>query len=299
MKRSTALLALSGAAFIYTTTAVRAPAIAMEGIQVGLTVGSMNRVSPVLAAERKQENFEPALVHADQQAEAVAKLKKLHERKGRPPNIIYLVVDDLGYGDVGAYGGGELLGAPTPNVDRLAREGLKLTSTYAQPTCSPTRAALMTGRLPVRSGLIRPSLLNDTSDVSSEILSARLLSQAGYRTALSGKWHLGEKESSRPWQVGYDEFEGFLGVVNAYQEEHPTDTDVSHDPELLAQLHSMPGSRDLSKPSRCRSPRCWLPLTSSIWLSRRPVRRLRGRSRPMSWPRGFLIFSGPPCRTRS
>lgn len=247
MKRSTALLALSGAAFVYAVAAMPVPALAQAGIQAGLTVGSLKRVSPVLAAERRQENFEPALVHADQQAEAVAKLKRLRERKGRPPNIIYLVVDDLGYGDVGAYGGGELLGAPTPNVDRLAREGLKLTSTYAQPTCSPTRAALMTGRLPVRSGLIRPSLLNDTSDVSSEILSARLLSQAGYRTALSGKWHLGEKEGSRPWQVGYDEFEGFLGVINAYQEEHPVDTDVVHDPELLEQLRSMPGSRDLWK----------------------------------------------------
>lgn len=205
----------------------------------------MKRVSPVLAAERKQENFEPALVHASQQAEAAAKLKKLRERKGRPPNILYFVVDDLGYGDVGAYGGGELLGAPTPNIDRLAREGLKLSSTYSQPTCTPTRAALMTGRLPVRSGLIRPSLLNDLADVSAETISAKVLSQAGYRTALSGKWHLGEKEGSRPWQVGYDEFEGFLGVMNAYQEEHPTDPDVVHDPELLEQLHSMPGSRDL------------------------------------------------------
>ncbi|MBU6268597.1 MAG: sulfatase-like hydrolase/transferase, partial [Sphingomonadales bacterium] len=208
-------------------------------------MGSLKRVSPLLAAERKQENFEPALLHPAQQAEAMARLKALRDRKGRPPNILYLVVDDLGYGDVGAYGGGEMLGAPTPNIDRLAREGLKLTSTYAQPICTPTRAALMTGRLPVRSGLIRPSLLNDTADISSEVVSARLLSQAGYRTALSGKWHVGEKDGSRPWQVGFDEFEGFLGVMNAYQEDHPSTPDVVHDPELLEQLHAMPGSRDL------------------------------------------------------
>lgn len=246
MKRLSAISAIAGATLAYAVAAIPAPAFAQQSVQPGLTVGSMKRVSPILAAERKQENFEPAIVHASQQAEAAAKLKKLRERKGgRAPNIIYLVVDDLGYGDVGAYGGGEQLGAPTPNIDRLAREGLKLTSTYAQPTCTPTRAALMTGRLPVRSGLIRPSLLNDTADVSAEILSAKLLSQAGYRTALSGKWHLGEKEGSRPWQVGYDEFEGFLGVVNAYQEEHPVDPDVANDPELLEQLRSMPGSRDL------------------------------------------------------
>jgi len=95
----------------------------------------------------------------------------------------------------------------------------------------------------VRSGLLRPALLNDPADISQEILAAKLLSDAGYRTALSGKWHLGEKDGSRPWQVGFDEFYGFLSVVNAYQEEHPTSPDVANDPELLAQLHSIPGDR--------------------------------------------------------
>jgi arylsulfatase len=219
--------------------------LAQMSVPAGLTVGSMNRVSPLLKAERTHENFEPALVYPEQLRAAEAKLQALRKRTGKPPNILILVVDDLGYGDVGAYGGGEALGAPTPNIDRLAREGLKLTSTYSQPSCTPTRAALNTGRLPVRSGLLRPSLLNDTADISSEILAAKLLSQNGYVTGLSGKWHLGEKEGSRPWQVGFDEFEGFLGVVNAYQEEHPSQTDAAGDPELLAQLHSMPGSRDL------------------------------------------------------
>lgn len=220
-------------------------AVAQMSVPAGLTVGSMSRVSPLLKAERTHENFEPALAFPDQARAAAAKLAALRNRSGRPPNILILMVDDLGYGDVGAYGGGEALGAPTPHIDRLAREGLKLTSTYAQPTCTPTRAAVNTGRLPVRSGLLRPSLLNDTADVSSELLAAKLLSQAGYVTGLSGKWHLGEKEGSRPWQVGFDEFEGFLGVVNAYQEEHPSDPDVANDPELLEELHAMPGSRDL------------------------------------------------------
>ena len=219
--------------------------LAQMSVPAGLTLGSMSRVSPVLKAERTHENFEPAVIHPDQIRAADAKLQALRRRTGKPPNILILVVDDLGYGDVGAYGGGEALGAPTPHIDRLAREGLKLTSTYSQPSCTPTRAALNTGRLPVRSGLLRPALLNDTADISSEILAAKLLSQNGYVTALSGKWHLGEKEGSRPWQVGFDEFMGFLGVVNAYQEQHPSQTDAAGDPELLAELHSMPGSRDL------------------------------------------------------
>ncbi len=214
-------------------------------VSAGLTVGSMSRVSPVLKAERQHDNFEPAVLHPDQSRAAQAKLDAIYKRTGKRPNILIFVVDDLGYGDVGAYGGGESLGAPTPHIDRLAREGLKLTSTYAQPSCTPTRAALNTGRLPVRSGLLTPKLLNDTADISGELLAAKILSGAGYRTALSGKWHLGEKDGSRPWQVGFDEFTGFLGVANAYQEEHPSSPDVVNDPELLAELRSMPASRDL------------------------------------------------------
>ena len=67
----------------------------------------------------------------------------------------------MGWGDPGVYGGGAVIGAATPNMDRLAREGLKLTSAYAQPTCTPTRSAILTGRLPVRTGLTRPILAGD------------------------------------------------------------------------------------------------------------------------------------------
>ncbi len=219
-------------------------------VSAGLTTGSMSRVSPMLSAQRKVENFEPALVHPKQEQVAKAKLDALYKRTGKRPNILIFMIDDLGYSDMGAYGGGEALGTPTPHMDRLAREGLKLTSTYAQPTCTPTRAALNTGRLPVRSGLLEPALLNDRADSSQEIFAAKILSAAGYRTALSGKWHLGEKEGSRPWQVGFDEFYGFLGVINAYQDDHPSFTEIANDPVLLAQLRSMPGSRSLWSASR-------------------------------------------------
>lgn len=219
-------------------------------VPAGLTLGSMSRVSPVLKAERSHENFEPALILPAQQRAVQAKLEALFKKTGKRPNILILVVDDLGYGDVGAYGGGEALGAPTPNIDRLAREGLKLTSTYAQPTCTPTRAALNTGRLPVRSGLLTPKMLNDNADISKEVLASKVLSQAGYRTAMAGKWHLGEREGSRPWQVGFDEFYGFLSVIKAYQEEHPSAPDVANDPKLLAELHSMHADRNLWRASR-------------------------------------------------
>ena len=103
-------------------------------------------------AERTSESLEPTLVHSGQEAAAQAKLDALLARAGKRPNIVWLVVDDMGYGDPGAYGGGAAIGAATPNMDRLAREGLKLTSTYSQPTCTPTRSAMLTGRLPVQNG---------------------------------------------------------------------------------------------------------------------------------------------------
>lgn len=219
-------------------------AVAELPVPAGLTKGSMSRVSPLLKAERIQENFEPSIVQPAAEKLSTAKLEALLKRTGKRPNILILVVDDLGYSDVGAYGGGEAFGAPTPNIDRLAREGLKLTSTYAQPSCTPTRAALNTGRLPVRSGLLKPALLNDPADSSQELFAAKILSDGGYLTALSGKWHLGEKDGTRPWQVGFDEFMGFLGVVNAYQEEHPIASDVANDPEMQATLQSI-GDRNL------------------------------------------------------
>ncbi len=118
----------------------------------------------------------------------------------------------MGYGDPGAYGGGAAIGAATPNMDRLAREGLKLTSTYSQATCTPTRSAILTGRLPVRTGLTRPILAGDKitkNPWADEISLPKLLGEAGYRTVLSGKWHVGEAEGMRPQDIGFDEFYGY------------------------------------------------------------------------------------------
>ncbi len=165
--------------------------------------------STLSKAVRISDGLEPALELPAQQKAATTKLAELRSRTGRRPNIVWLLVDDMGYGDPGAYGGGAAVGAATPNIDRLAREGLKLTSTYSQPTCTPTRSAILTGRLPVRTGLTRPILAGDKitkNPWADEISLPRLLSDAGYRTVLSGKWHVGEAEGMRPQDVGFDEF---------------------------------------------------------------------------------------------
>ncbi|MCY1403744.1 choline-sulfatase [compost metagenome] len=176
---------------------------------------------PFIKSQVVAENMQPVVVHPEQQKAVMERLAALEKRTGRKPNILILLVDDLGWGDVGAYGGGTSIGAPTPHIDNLAQGGLKLTSTYAQPTCTPTRSAMMTGRLPARTGLTRPILTGESPKVNpwaSEQTAAGLLSEAGYATALSGKWHLGEPDGFQPQQVGYDEYYGILSVASEFSQ---------------------------------------------------------------------------------
>ena len=128
----------------------------------GLRAETKNVQSPKLnRAKRVAENREPATPRLKQDAETKEKLAQLFSSKKKRPNIVWLVVDDMGYGDPGCYGGGAAIGAATPNIDRLAKHGLQLTSCYSQHTCTPTRSALLTGRLPFRTGLTRPMLAGD------------------------------------------------------------------------------------------------------------------------------------------
>ena len=164
---------------------------------------------------RVKEYLEPAIPHPDQDKEMKDKMSKLKKK----PNILIILIDDMGYGDIGVYGGGVAIGAPTPNIDKVAHEGLQLTSTYSQPTCTPSRAAIMTGRIPARSGLTRPTLTGENPKVNpwaSENTTAKILSQNGYKSAISGKWHLGESKGSLPNEVGYDEWLGFGSVQSEY-----------------------------------------------------------------------------------
>ncbi|HUP18449.1 MAG TPA: sulfatase-like hydrolase/transferase, partial [Gemmatimonadota bacterium] len=138
------------------------------------------------------------------------------DRSNRP-NVIVFFMDDLGYGDLPTYGATDVR---TPNLDRLAREGVRLTDCYAAaPLCTPTRAAFMTGRYQHRAGLegvITPR--DDRLGLSaSETTLPGLLKEAGYVTGLVGKWHLGGMPESHPNRHGFDEFFGFLsGAVDYY-----------------------------------------------------------------------------------
>ena len=135
-----------------------------------------------------------------------------------PPNIILILADDLGYGDVGVYGA-ELI--ETPNLDRLAGEGIRLTNFYASGNvCSPSRAGLLTGRYAIRDGLAdRTNTADDTRGLPAGTTTiAGLLQRGGYRTALIGKWHLGHHtQSHQPNAHGFDEFYGLLQPNDAEQ----------------------------------------------------------------------------------
>src|SRR5687768_14002287 len=124
-----------------------------------------------------------------------------------PPNIIVIYADDLGYGDLGCYGHPTIR---TPHLDRLAAEGVRFTQFYsAAEVCTPSRAALMTGRLPIRSGMCdnqRRVLFPDSAGglQQSEVTLARTLKERGYATACVGKWHLGHLPEFLPTRHGFD-----------------------------------------------------------------------------------------------
>jgi len=116
------------------------------------------------------------------------------------PNIIVILADDLGYGDVGCFGAKDIR---TPNLDKMAAEGLKLTSFYAQPICGPSRAALMTGCYPIRIGEVKNGKNGHTLPHTKEVTMAEMLRDAGYRTGIVGKWHLGMSAGCDPIAQGF------------------------------------------------------------------------------------------------
>lgn len=218
------------------------PILASLLLTTGVSQGLMAQENiPFTKAVHTEKHLEPSRIYADQNKTTAKKLKVLEKRTGKKPNILIVIVDDMGYGDPGVYGGGAMIGAPTPNIDALANEGLLLTSTYAQPTCTPTRAAFMTGRIPARSGLTRPILTGESPTVNpwaGEVTAASLLSKNGYLTALSGKWHLGEQDGYWPHQVGYDEYFGILSVASEFtqgmvERQYP---DMVYNPERMKVL---------------------------------------------------------------
>jgi arylsulfatase A-like enzyme len=135
---------------------------------------------------------------------------------GKKPSIVFMLTDNLGYGELGSYGGGILRGAPTPRIDQLASEGMRLLNFNVEAQCTPSRSALMTGRFSIRSGTYQVPLGGAPDGLTLwEITIAELLSAQGYATGIWGKWHLGSAESRFPTHQGFDEW---YGIPRTYDE---------------------------------------------------------------------------------
>jgi arylsulfatase A-like enzyme len=143
----------------------------------------------------------------------------------KKPNIVMLMTDDTGWGDFGAYsGGGAGLGHPTPNIDRIAKEGAMFTSWYGQASCTAGRASFMTGRIPIRSALsivVAPGDPNYLKKSTPTI--AEFFKKNGYTTYFSGKWHMGDKPDAYPTEHGFDEMNHFAAYYAGVYSYNDTD----------------------------------------------------------------------------
>ncbi len=156
------------------------------------------------------------------------------------PNIVLILADNLGWGELGCYGGGALRGAPTPHIDALAKQGLLLQNFNVESDCVPTRSALMSGRHPIRTGCLQsvpPGLPQGLT--RHEITLAQLLSGQGYATAHFGKWHLGDVPGRFPSDRGFDEW---YGIPRTTDESQFTST-VGFDPSVVDLPWIMQGHR--------------------------------------------------------
>src|SRR3954454_11440888 len=145
------------------------------------------------------------------------------------PNVVFILAENVGYGDLGSYGGGELRGAPTPRLDALAQEGLRLTQFLVEPACTPSRAALMTGQYSVRNGLSLIALEGSPYTLPANAFTmGELFKSVGYATAVFGKWHLGSAPESLPTAHGFDEFYGIPPDISWDAATYPATIALTH-----------------------------------------------------------------------
>ena len=154
---------------------------------------------------------------AAEDKEVDKKLAELRKKFGRPPNIIHIMWDDTAFGDVGIPAIQKVRGLVTPHLNTMAEEGILFTRMYTEVGCTPSRAAVVTGRLAVRSGMYNIGMLLESHGMrGEEVTIAEVLSKAGYATAFHGKWHLGDIEESYPHNQGFDEafFTGYNQILS-------------------------------------------------------------------------------------
>jgi arylsulfatase len=207
------------------------------------------------------------------------KLAALEQKFGKKPNIIYILADDVGWGEMGWQGGGKHRGTPTPELDKMALEGMRFWSSYSEPSCTPSRIAINTGRHPVRTGLLSVLWPGQTEGLSAEeVTVAEVLSEAGYNTAMWGKWHLGDLPEHAPENQGYDY--AYYGMWNGAPDNWPGSFDMYADAPspYKAMFYDFPGAEEYKK-------RTGIDLTEAAFVGRKgegrkPVEGVAGRLGP-------------------
>jgi len=156
------------------------------------------------------------------------------------PNILFILADNLGYGELGAYGGGATRGASTAALDQLASEGLRLTNMNMETQCTPSRSSIMTGRFAIRSGTYAVPFGGVPEGLTQwEVTIAEALSEAGYATALHGKWHLGSHDGRLPNDQGFDEWYGIPRTTD----ESLWSSSVGYSADIVPQEQIMEGRK--------------------------------------------------------
>ncbi len=156
------------------------------------------------------------------------------------PNIVLILADNLGWGELGCYGGGVLRGAPTPRIDDLATQGLKFLNFNVESDCVPTRSALMTGRQAIRTGAFQSVPAGLPQGLTQwEVLLPEVLSANGYATAHYGKWHLGDVEGRLPNDRGFDDWYGLPRTSN----ESMFTSSRTYDPDIVDLPYIMEGKK--------------------------------------------------------
>ncbi len=180
-------------------------AIVLTTVLLAVMTGTVRAIQPdapfIELAEKNREKW----TAEDKQIDA--KLAALQKRFGKRPNIIYILADDVGWGELGCYLGGRMMGRPTPTLDKMADQGIQFLQSYVEPSCTPTRLAIMTGRHPVRTGVNNVLWPGGPSHIGlhpNEVTVAEVLSAAGYHTAMWGKWHIGDEPQHAPESQGFD-----------------------------------------------------------------------------------------------
>jgi arylsulfatase len=145
-------------------------------------------------------------------------------QQAQKPNVIMIMSDDVGWGDLGSFGGGIMRGAPTPQLDRMATEGMRFVNYYGQASCTAGRASFITGRVPVRTALSSVLVPGDPNGLTAETPTiAETLKKGGYSTVMLGKWHLGDKPENFPTAHGFDEMYHMLPYyAGVYAYDDPT-----------------------------------------------------------------------------